>query len=237
MAPFARALLAYHRGDTDAQFAIVRDDGYRAAVPMALFFRPETEFTAIDRAGLSACRGHVLDIGAGSGLHSLALQERGLTVTAIDAISEAVEVMRERGVRDARHADFFAFSGEAFDTLLLLGHGIGMAGTIAALDRFLSMAHGLLAPGGQALVHSVDVRATTDPDHLTYHQANRERGRYVGTIGLRFEHEGETGPPCSWLHVDPSTLRDCGERAGWSFEMLLEEAEGEYLARLTPATA
>ena len=237
MTPFGQALLAYQRGDTDAQFSIVREDGFRATVPMSLFFRPEAEFSTVDRAGLAECRGHVLDIGAGSGLHSLALQRRGLTVTAIDATPEAVEVMRDRGVGDARCADFFAFSDGRFDTFLMLGHGIGIVQTLERLGSFFRHAEGLLAPGGQVLVHSVDVRATTDPDHLAYHEANRERGRYVGTIRLQFEYAGALGAPSEWLHVDPGTLREHAARAGWSFEMLLEEAEGEYLARLTPAPA
>ena len=143
--------------------------------------------------------------------------------------------MRERGVRDMRHADFFAFSGGPFDTIVLLGHGIGIAQTLDHLERFLSVARRLLVPDGQVLVHSVDVRATTDPDHLSYHEANRERGRYVGTVSLRFEYDGTVGEPCEWLHVDPETLREHAERAGWECETVLEEAEGEYLARLTPS--
>jgi len=74
MQPFGRALLAYQRGDHDTRFSIRRDDGFTATVPIGMFFRPPGEFSTLEIAALDECRGHVLDVGAGSGLHSLALQ-------------------------------------------------------------------------------------------------------------------------------------------------------------------
>lgn len=49
--------------------------------------------------------GALLDVGAGAGLHSLALQHRGIEIMAIDIAPECVAIMRERGVRKAEAVD------------------------------------------------------------------------------------------------------------------------------------
>ena len=97
---------------------------------------PTTSRSRSSNEALSLCRGRVLDLGAGAGRHALELQGRGHEVTAIDVSREAVEVMRERGVRDARCGDLDAVDGERFDTILLLMHGIGLVGTLTGWRTF-----------------------------------------------------------------------------------------------------
>lgn len=233
MAPHGRALVAYFDGNLDAELLVRRDDGREERVPVRYFFRPPEEFSPIETTALDACRGHVLDIGAGSGLHTLALQAAGATVTAIDVSVEAVDVMTRRGVRDARRADVFTFTEGPFDTLIMLGHGLGMVQDLAGLDRFLAQARRLVRDGGQLLLHTVDPTRTDDPEHLAYHDANRRAGRYIGEIELQFGFEGERGPSCRWLILDERTLRDHAQRGGWDCEIVHDEPNGDYLARLT----
>ena len=232
MTPQGLALKAYFEGDKEARLTVRRDDGVEYALPVSHFFRAPAEFTPLETAALARCRGRVLDIGAGSGLHSLALQERGQAVTALEISPEAVEVMARRGVRDARCADIFQFQGGPFDTLLMLGHGIGITENLAGLECFLERARRLLAPGGRLLLDSTDVRRTDDPRHLAYHEANRKAGRYVGEIRIQLEFAGRSGPHCGWLHVDPETLADRAAHAGWPCEVILEEPGWGYLACL-----
>jgi 2-polyprenyl-3-methyl-5-hydroxy-6-metoxy-1,4-benzoquinol methylase len=232
MMPHGLALLAYFTGETDTRLTIRRDDGFEDPVPVSHFFRPPTEFSPLEVAALERCQGHVLDIGAGSGLHALVMQSQGLHVTAIDISPQAVDIMAERGVQDVQRADVFQFDGGPFDTLLMLGHGIGMVQGLSGLDRFLGHAHQLTSTEGQVLIHSVDVRQTDDPIHLAYHETNRQQGRYVGMIRIQFEFQGQTGPYCDWLHVDPQTLRQHAVSMGWTCEVLSEQ-HGEYVARLS----
>lgn len=233
LTPHGLALLAYFEGDSDARLVIRRDDGVETPLPARHFFRAPAEFTDVERAALDLCEGRVLDVGAGTGLHALELQSRGLAVTALDIDRHAAEIMARRGVRDVRRADIFSFEGGPFDTLLMLGHGIGMVGDVRGLDSFLARARRLTHDSGQLLVHSLDVRRTDDPGHLAYHEANRRAGRYIGEIRIRFEYEGRSGPYCGWLHVDRETLGGHAERAGWACEIVLEHDSGDYLARLT----
>lgn len=40
------------------------------------------------------------------------------------------------------------------------------------------------------------------------------------------------GPLCGWLHVDPETMAERAERAGWRYEIVHQDRNGDYLARL-----
>lgn len=232
MEPFGRALLAYLEGDASARLVLRRDDGEEAAIPAAVFFRDESGFTGIEQTAIRLCEGRVLDVGAGAGPHSLALQRGAHSVTAIDISPEAVTVARRRGVTDARCADVFAFEEGPFDTLLMMGHGIGIVETIDGLERFLLRAHSLLSDGGQVLLDSLDVRVTDDAAHLAYQEANRSAGRYIGEIRMRFEFQDRPGPSCGWLQVDAETLCAHAAPAGWGCEVIHRGAGGNYLARL-----
>jgi SAM-dependent methyltransferase len=235
MAPHGRALLAYAEGDTEAAQIVRRDDGNETSLPVSLFFRTPDRFWPIERAALARCEGHVLDIGAGSGLHTLALQVHGLPVTAIDISPDAVAIMQRRGVRDARVGDIYGFTEGPFDTLLMLGHGIGMTETLAGLDRFLAHARLLTAARGRLLVTSLDVRRSDAPENVAYCEANRRAGRYVGEIRIQVEFAGQAGAYCGWLHVDPDTLTQHAAASGWTCEILHSEDSGDYLACLMEA--
>jgi SAM-dependent methyltransferase len=157
-------------------------------------------------------------------------------VCAIDIAPEAVEVMRKRGVRDARCADIFSFEAEPFDTILLMMNGIGVVGDLSGLDRFLARVGPLLRPGGQILLDSYDPGWTEDPGQEASPVSGRRAGRYVGEMRFQLEYKGEIGPPLEWLFMDFDTLASHAGAAGWSCEMLWQEAEGHYLARLTRRT-
>lgn len=237
MKPFGMALTAYFEGDTTAELTMRRDDGRVIPIPVSHFFRGPSEFTAIDHAAIDLCLGHVLDGGAGTGVHSLVLQEKGLPVTSVDISPHAVNIMKQRGLTDVHRADVFEYAEGRFDTLLMMGHGIGLVETIDGLDRFLDHAHDLLIEDGQVLLDSLDVRVTDDPGDLAYHEANRRAGRYIGEIRLQFEFHGEKGPYCGWLQVDVETLREHAELAGWRCEVVHQGESGDHLSRLTKQKA
>jgi SAM-dependent methyltransferase len=233
MEPYGKALLAYLGGDSSVDLIIRRDDGKETAVPVSLFVRAESGFTEMEKTATELCEGRVLDIGAGAGSQSAVLQRKGHLVTAIDISPEAVAVARRRGVADVLCADILLFEGGPFDTLLMMGHGIGMVETIEGLKRFLVHAHSLLAVNGQLLVDSLDVRVTDASENLAYQEANRNAGRYIGEIRMQFEFQGQKGPYCGWLQVDAETLREHSESAGWQCEVVHQGENGDYLARLT----
>ena len=96
---YGRSLDDFLEGDISAKVVVHRDDGYSDEMPASVFFRTPVEFSPIEQKAIELCQGSILDIGAGAGCHSLALQDRGMSVLAIDISPHAIDVMRKRGSR------------------------------------------------------------------------------------------------------------------------------------------
>lgn len=233
MEPYGRALAAFSAGNAAATLVVLREDGAEAQLPISWFFRKPDQFSVLESTALDLCRGRVLDVGAGTGLHSLVLQSRGLGVTSLDIDPEAVRIMSTNGVMDVRQGDILDFVDGPFDTLLLLGHGIGMVEDLAGLRRFLDHAARLVRGDGQLLLDSLDVKRTDAPGHIAYHEAVEGKGRYAGETRIRFDFDGKPGPYCGWLHVDPDMLSEEATASGWDCEVVYATDGGEFLARLT----
>jgi SAM-dependent methyltransferase len=231
--PYQAAMWAYHRGDHDAVI-VVYDDFERDEVPVSYFFRSPEQFPDAERLALDLCRGRVLDVGAGSGCHALALQDQGLEVTAIEVLPDLVDILRERGVRDARKASWMDVDAGQFDTVLLMMNGLGLAESLSGLPSLLRAAGRLVRPGGQVLADSTDVRVHMDREAGRTGAFERSDGRYVGDLHFQLEFEGRKGPPFGQLYVDPETLGRCAGNEGWRSEIVQPpDKYGHYLVRLT----
>lgn len=163
-APLGRALRAYQFGKLDACVTVHTDIGVPEVLPAAIFFRDRADLRPIECEALSRCRGRVLDAGGGAGAISLLLQDQGFSVTAIDPLPEAVEVMQARGVLDVRMGDLFNLppevrAGAPFDTVLLLMNGAGLAGALPGLAVLFGAVQSILAEDGLLLIDSTDLRS------------------------------------------------------------------------------
>lgn len=219
--PLGRALLAYQReGRARARLHVA---GVGASdLDLGYFFRSGRRLTAIDRAALEACRGTVLDVGAGVGALALPLQARGHAVTALETLPAAVRILRERGVADVRPSSLWTLDGsERWDTVVVLMNGTTLAGTRARLAPMLSTLARCVAPGGRLLIDSTDVGPDpADPAH-----------EHPGEFEYQIEFEGRRGPPFSQLFVDEAALRSELTRAGLAVSGLRRMADGRYLLR------
>jgi hypothetical protein len=112
-------------------------------------------------------------------------------------------------------------------------NGIGIVGTLAGLDRFLHFAQRLVKPGGQILVDSYDLRDSDAPGRMASENGDA-RGGYVGEMRFQLEYQGHRGSPYHWLFVDPATLARRATQAGWTCDVIWQEEEDHYLARLSP---
>ena len=144
-------MCAYHRGQHEVTI-VVYDDYERDEAPVSYFFREPDDFPPLERLALDQCRGRILDVGAGSGCHSLELERRGLSVTAIEILPGLLDILRQRGLRDARQATWMDLQiDQPYDTVLMMMNGLGLAETLTGLDRFFREARRLLQPDGQVL--------------------------------------------------------------------------------------
>ena len=218
-----QALLDYLDGEEQASYTLRRDDGFAYPLISARQFFYQDGLPDLDRVAVAHCAGRVLDVGAGAGSHSLAIQGRGLSVVAVDASPTAVQVMTRRGVRDARVGDLFDSYPEPFDTVFVL-QNIGIVGDLDGLDRFLRHLDRLLAVGGRLITDSIDPLAPTDESYRRYQAAKVARGRYLGERTVRLEYKGRIGDWFEWMHIDPETLRRHAEDAGYRVETLATES-------------
>jgi SAM-dependent methyltransferase len=232
MLPLGRALSDHYNGDSNATLILCRDDGLKSKLSMSAFFCGLKDFPQLEKTALEMCCGRILDVGAGAGRHSLELQNRGFDVKAIDVCPEAVNIMKKRMVKNASNIDVYSIKNQSFDTILLLMHGIGIAGSEKNAENFLRKLAGLLNPGGQIIANSLDVRKTNDPVHIDYQKALMAKGKYRGDISLRLEYKNETGPWYDWLHLDPDALANVCEKAGLGCAVICEEDSGDFLARI-----
>jgi SAM-dependent methyltransferase len=92
------ALLAEYETPGAGDHVLERDDGFVRCDQGSLYFTGPDDWYPGEAAGLACAFGTVLDIGSGAGRHALALQERGLAVTALDSSPGAAEVCRRRRV-------------------------------------------------------------------------------------------------------------------------------------------
>jgi len=223
--PFGQALLDYWRGNESAELIHEFKTGQKKSLQVSVFFRSHGEFLPTENA-FKYCQGQILVVGAGTGVHALELEKQDYDVTAIDICPQAVQIMKERGIKHARQRDFLQFEGERFDTIFMLGHNIGMCETLKGINGLLRRCERLLRPGGQLLVNSIKESGSLNvPSHK----------EYPGELEFRLSHEGNVGPWMHWLHVDFETLTSYAFKCGWSVEKLIGTEEGGFLAKLNPS--
>ena len=100
-------------------------------IPMNQLFRPYDEMPELEQIALQIAEGNILDVGAGSGCHALALQEMGKEVCAIDISPLSVEMMEKRGVKNVRQINLFDTQFlETVDTIIMLMSGSGIIGIL-----------------------------------------------------------------------------------------------------------
>ena len=232
--PHGLALLDYLHGDTEAEVIVHSEDGEHIDFPVSIFFRKPPQFSTLEKTALDLCRGRILDIGSGTGCHSLFLQDHGFSVCAIDILPEAVEIMSRRGVRHVLCADIFSFQGGPFDTLLMMMNGVGIVADLSGLERFLKKSHELLSSDGQILLDSEEPGRAPEQKHAAIEPSDCRTSKYRGELRLQLEYKGEFGPPFESLYVDPVTLADYASETGWFCKVIVQEDDGGYLAQLTP---
>lgn len=199
--------------------------------PVDLLFRSEKQMNDLELTALNAARGRVLDVGAGAGCHALALQARGLQVTAIDISPLSVQVQQERGVSDARLQNLFdSHFVETYDTIMMLMNGSGIIGKLENMPMFFDKMKLLLAEGGQIYLDSSDLR---------YIYENEDgsmdidlNAAYYGEVDYQMCYKTVKGQVFNWLYVDFDTLAYYASDCGFKATRIKNGSHYDYLACL-----
>ena len=229
--PMGRAISDYFHTGKAGKLRVLSSMFYEDKIPVPTLFRTFDEMPVQEQKAIELCHGKILDVGAGSGCHSIVLKERGHDIVAIDISELAVGVMKERGL-DARNINFFDETfAEKFDTILLAMNGIGIVGKVDRLPSFFRSLKRLLAPGGQVLLDSSDIKYIfMDEDGAM--DIDLAAG-YYGEIDYKMRYKNITGTPFDWLYIDFDTLSMYAEDHGFTCEKCIDGEHYDYLARIT----
>ena len=121
--PLGTMLSDFYCGDSRAFLNVWSSTLEMSPMQGTTMFRGVEIMNDVEKCALAACRGRILDVGAGAGCHSLALQSRGLGVDAIDISPGCVEVMRRRGIEKSYHRNILDLRNSRYDNVLMLMNG------------------------------------------------------------------------------------------------------------------
>ena len=228
--PMGHAIADYHATGKAARLRVFSPMFDEDEIPVTTLFRSVDDMPAIERQALELADGNILDVGAGAGCHSLALQAMGKQVTAIDISPLCVETMRDRGVDKVLEQDFFTLRGQ-YDSIIMLMNGIGIVGSLSRLPAFFMQLDALLAPSGQLLCDSSDICYVFE-DEDGFIDLTGIDG-YYGELTYQMQYRGIKGEPFPWLFIDPETLREQALQHGFHCDIIARGEHYDYLARLT----
>jgi len=235
--PLGQAVRDYMKGEREGEIHVTSDIAVDDVIPVPYLFRTWEEMPQWEQKAMDLVYGKVLDVGAGTGVHSLIMQERGREVVPIDISPGAVEVMRQRGLVQAQQAQLEDMSKASFDTIFLMMNGIGIVGDLDRLATFLSYAHEVLKPDGQILLDSSDLiylfsHEITIDDKLEF-SIPFPQDRYYGIITYEMKYKNMKSDPFQWLYIDFQRLENIAFQCGFHCQQVMQGSHFEYLARLS----
>jgi SAM-dependent methyltransferase len=141
--PMGAAIYDYFKNGKAGKLRVFSSQFEEDEIPVSELFRTYEHMPLLEQTALDMAQGKILDVGAGSGCHSLALKQMGKESVAIDISPLSVEVMQARGL-DARLVNLFdTHFVERFDTILMLMNGSGIIGRVENFGDFFQHQNGI----------------------------------------------------------------------------------------------
>ncbi len=229
--PMGAAIADYFAKGKSAKLRVLSSQFEEDEIPTEQLFRTYDEMPLLEQEALNLATGHILDCGAGSGCHALALQDMGKDVEAIDISPLSVEVMKNRGVKEAYCVNLFDENYlQKFDTILMLMNGSGIIGKLENMGAFFAKMKQLLNPGGCIYMDSSDLRYLIEEEDGSF--LIDLAGGYYGEIDFRMQYKQVKGEAFNWLYVDFQTLSYYANEHGFKAKLVKEGEHYDYLACL-----
>jgi cyclopropane fatty-acyl-phospholipid synthase-like methyltransferase len=197
-------------------------------IPIEVLFRTFEEMPDAEKLALSKVKGKILDVGAGAGVHSLELMDRGFSVRAIDISSGAVDFMKSQQI-DAVQSSFLTFKEGKYDTILMLMNGIGVAGKLSNLKHTLDHARKLLNKGGALYCDSSDIKYLYEEEDGSYWLDLVTE--YYGNFRFQMSYKQAKSEWFDWLYVDYDSLHKIAIEVGFTCRKIHDD-ENHFLAEL-----
>lgn len=231
--PMGAAILDYQQHGKARKIRVLSSMFDEDEISVPYLFRKRSEMPKLEQLAMDRATGRILDVGAGAGCHTLALQAMGREVSAIDISPLSVEAMQQQGISDVRCINLFDPAlTQTYDTILLLMNGSGIIGTLRNMPQFFARLKTLLNPGGQVLLDSSDLKYLYENEDGSYDID--PAGPYYGEIDYQMVYRNVRGDKFDWLYIDFETLRMLAGLNSFNCELVAEGEHYDYLAKLTP---
>lgn len=231
--PIGKACLdyLYKDSDRDENITVLCNITEEDVIPVSYLFREFEDMPKAEQVALNESVGKVLVIGAGAGCHSIWLEQNGRDVFSIDISKGAVEAMQIAGVRNVSVQDLFSLDDSVkYDTILALMNGVGIAGDLNGLPRFLQKVKSLLAINGQFLTDSTDLTRLIEEEEQAY---DYEDDEYIGELEYKMIYRNHSSEWFKWLYIDAERFSEIAKENQMKLEVLSEDTGFNYLAKLT----
>ncbi|HZH72710.1 MAG TPA: class I SAM-dependent methyltransferase [Mariniphaga sp.] len=228
--PIGKAIYDYHHFKQADEIIIHTNYTEDERIDPKYFFRDEEEMPALEKTAMDLCVGNVLDVGAGAGSHSLILQNRGINVTALEASPLATSVIKERNVRQVICSDIYEFSGQSYDTIVILMNGTGIGGTLEGLKILLLHLKSLLTPTGSILIDSSDIKYLFEEEDGSI-WVELSNDNYFGEMEYTVIYKDHKSS-FNWLFVDFEILKSIAKLLGLKCKLVEKGPHHDYLAQL-----
>jgi cyclopropane fatty-acyl-phospholipid synthase-like methyltransferase len=221
---FGLVLNNFSHGDK-TPYSMVRDDGW------VEYPNDPAEYFRVNDWYIQHAKGKVLDVGCGSGSYMLALQKKGHEVHGMDIDANCVKTCKERGLQSVWRGNILKpgyFTRRRYDTIVLAGNNLGIAGNVGNLKKMLRHFHSITTQNGIVLGEGLNFAATKNMLHKKYHALQKKKGRFPGTMTIRIDYKDMVGEWFDWMHTPLKELKAVATETGWSVEATESKSDAHY---------
>lgn len=222
---FGLAVESYYSNKDRTPILVHNDNFYDDKIPVEYLFRSYDQMPELEQIAIDFCKGKVLDVGCCAGSHSLELKAKGHEILPIDVSKKCIETCQKRGLKEAKHIDFFELKDQSFDTILLLMNGIGIAQSLRHLPVFFEKLKNLMHQESQVLLDSSDLIFLFEGEVL-------DDDPYYGEMVYTTSYKNQVSNVFSWLYLDFDSLKAAANEHNLSCKLVFKDDHYGFLAKL-----
>jgi hypothetical protein len=153
-------------------------------------------------------------------------------LVGIDNSPLAVKTCKKRGLKSVRLLSVNQINAKLgiFDTILMMGGNFGLFGSFVGARRLLKKFAKITSSRGIIIADTLDIYKTDNPDHLSYHEFNRQRGRMGGQVRFRVRYKKYATPWFDYLMVSKDEMENILDGTDWKVTKYIDSEGPAYIA-------